>query len=76
MRSCIHFASPEVVHRPRLLNSYGKNEFKFSAQRLLLAALLERWPHVCRVNFEDYVHITTDELFYFHKTNSMKYIVN
>jgi len=51
-------ASPEVVHRPtsqsplqfdvRNIWQIRSEKYFASAPRLLSAALLERWPHVCR----------------------------
>ena len=45
-----------------------------SARCLLPADMHERWPH--RLPRQDHIYITNDELFRFHKKNSIKCIVN
>ena len=77
-------ASPKVVHRPRsqsplhfdnrsIWQIRSKKSFP-SARRLLSAALLERWPHVCRVK-TTFIVLPTNR-FVSTSINSMKYVVN
>jgi len=83
LRSGILFTSFKVVHRPRSVSplhfdsqhipqSYRKNNA--SARRLLLAALLERWPHVCRVKIT--FTLLQSHRLVSERSNLMKYLVH
>ena len=84
LHSPILFARPEVVHRPTshsalYFDSQNKyqirmKQYNASTRRLPAAALLERWPQVCRVKIT--ITLLPTNHFVFTTTNSMKCFVN
>jgi len=82
--SGILFASTKVVRRPRYscclhfdiwnILQIRMEKSNASAQRLLSAAMLERWPQVCRVKIT--FTLLPTNCFASTRTNSMKCLMN
>jgi len=79
----IFFASTEIMHAPKSnfplhfdienIHQICTGKLNDSAQRLLPATLLERWPQICRVEISCEL---LQPLRSFPQTNSMKCFVN